>query len=580
LRRIGLTLALICAAAVGLAASATGDDAHTYFVELDNAFGVASGNEVRVAGVTAGTVTDLDVNSSKRAVVKVELSGPVSVLGENTICRSRPQSLIGEYFLDCTPKGPPIEVPDLSDDERVESPDIPVTQTRQTVQYDLVLDTLRMPFRQRLTLLINEFGTALAGNGGNLNAAIRRGAPALEQTRKVTKLLASQNTTIRDLNVNAERIISRLADRREDVTRFIDEAKNTAEIAAGRRDDLSQDFALLDDFLAELQPTMADLNSLAVQGTPLAADLRGAAPGLATLSRNLPGFNRSATTGLKALGNASVVGRRALRKGQDELNQLAKSTKKAYPTALDLAKFLRDIDDPDRAVEVDARAARDTTRSAPTGYTGLEGLLNYVYYQAGAVNQFDEVGHILHFSIFEVGTGPCASYNPGTYNGQVGVPDADGSAATTRFSRANRCVAWLGDSQPDINEPLNLPPYDPSVCPDGSTDTSLCDPAASRSASADGGARARARGDDAPSVVPQDEDGAAQGTSTTPAPEIPEAPTSPGGDPGLPDGGGGPLLPDIGDILGQQGVQRGRGGTPGPAAAAGNRDLLGFLFGG
>ena len=67
-----------------------------------------------------------------------------------------------------------------SDDERVEDPDIPVEQTRQTVQNDLVQSGLRQPFRERLTLIINEFGTALAGNPENLNAAIRRGAPALD----------------------------------------------------------------------------------------------------------------------------------------------------------------------------------------------------------------------------------------------------------------------------------------------------------------------------------------------------------------------------------------------------------------
>ena len=126
---------------------------------------------------------------------------------------------------------------------------------------------------------------------------------------------------------------------------------------------------------------MIELDNLAVQGTPLAADLRGAAPGLTTLSRNLPAFNRSATTGLQALGRASVTGRSALRKGRDEIKQLGKSAKKSFATADDLTKFLRDIDDPNRAVEVDARAARDSGRKAPTGYTGMEGLLNYVYYQ-------------------------------------------------------------------------------------------------------------------------------------------------------------------------------------------------------
>ena len=586
MRRLLVIAALIAATVAGLAASAAGDDQHTYFIEFDNAFGLTNGSEVKVAGVSAGTVTDLDVNASKRAVVKVELSGPVSVLGEDTICRSQPQSLIAEYFIDCTPKGPPIEVPDLSDDERVQNPDIPVGQTRQTVQNDLVLNTLRLPFRERLTLLINEFGTALAGNGENLNKAIRRGAPALEQTRQVTRILADQNTTIRDLNVNADRILAKLAERRQDVTRFIEEAKNTAEIANTRRDDLSQNFALLDDFLAQLGPTMNELDNLAVQGTPLAADLRGAAPGLTTLSRNLPAFNRSATTGLQALGRASVTGRSALRKGRDEIKQLGKSAKKSFATADDLTKFLRDIDDPNRAVEVDARAARDSGRKAPTGYTGMEGLLNYLYYQTLAINQYDEVGHLLHFSIFEVGTAPCSEYNAGMYHGQVGVPNADGSAATTDVRQANRCVAWLGDNQPDINEPLNLPPYDPSVCPDGSTDTSLCDPAGTLT----GGARVRSSGTGggdgtAPAGgAPGSESGDsgtspdapdAPGTPDVPVPTVPTVPTPPGGGPAAPEGGNGPLLPDLGNILGRSNSSGGER----RAAAAGNRDLLGYLFG-
>ena len=83
------------------------NDEHTYFIELDNAFGLTDGSQVKVAGVAAGTVTDLNVNSRKRAVLEVTLSGPVSTLGEDTICRSEPQSLIAEYFVDCTPKGPP-----------------------------------------------------------------------------------------------------------------------------------------------------------------------------------------------------------------------------------------------------------------------------------------------------------------------------------------------------------------------------------------------------------------------------------------------------------------------------------------
>ena len=604
MRRLAATFALIAtAAAVFLASSATGDDTHTYYLELDNAFGLVDGSEVKVAGVSAGNVTKLDINSDKRAVLQVQLSGPVAVLGEDTVCSTQPQSLIAEYFVDCTPKGPPIEEQDLSDEEHLENPDIPVEQTRQTVQNDLVLSTMREPFRERLTLLINEFGTGLAGNAENLNDAIRRGAPALEETEKVFNLLASQNTLIRDLNVDSDTIISRLNERREDVVDFIEEAENTAAISASRREDLSQNFALLDDFLAELRPTMVELNTVATTGTPLAADLRRAAPGLTTLSRNLPDFNVSATDAVVSLGKTSVVGRRALLRGRDEIRVLGEASKSSFSVADNLAKFLRDIDDPNRAVQTDIRANDETGRRGETGYTGMEGLLNYLYYQTLAINQYDEIGHLLHFSIFEVGEGPCAEYNAGEYDPdgpgpqepQPGVPNADGSAATTNVLEANRCVAWLGPNQPGLNQDLNLPPYDPSVCPEGSNDLELCNPA---------GTSTLARG----RVTPSDPSGLG-----SPAGE--DAVTPPrGGDPSAPDAGGGggdgstgsdtgtgsvpgtgSTLPDPGedvpvpedpggiadditDGLGlppstTQGLPRGGG------SSSANSDLLGYLFG-
>jgi hypothetical protein len=118
------------------------------------------------------------------------------------------------------------------------------------------------------------------------------------------------------------------------------------------------------------------------------------------------------------------------------------------------------------------------------GYTGLEALLNYVYYQAGALNQYDQYGHLLHFSLFDVGASPCGSYNagdnpsdnappPGGHS--IGVPKA-GGGTTTSFSQADPCVSWLGPTQPGINQNIGAPRYDKSVCPDGSKDTSLCDP--------------------------------------------------------------------------------------------------------
>jgi virulence factor Mce-like protein len=553
MRRIALLTALLAALAAWLTSLAGADDTHTYHIQMYNAFGIVNGSNVRIAGVNAGTVTDLGITPQKRADLTVETSGPLGVLGKQTRCASQPQSLIAEYFLTCNPKGPLL--PDGGT--------IPASQVSETVQPDLLQNTLREPYKDRLALLINEFGTALAGNPKDLNQAIRLGSPALRKLEAALRILADENRTIRDLSGNADRIVTQLANRRQDIIHFIQHARDTAAIAASRRADLSTDFDRLDNFLAQLRPTLASLGSLTDAQTPLLNNLRLAAPGLNTLALKLPAFNSAANRSLTSLGKAAVVGRPALIQGKDEIQALAKSGKNAYPAVNTLDKFLLDLDTPKRAVEIDRRAAKDTGRTGTKagtkntmGYTGFEGLLNYAYYQTGALNQFDQYGHLLHFSLFDVGASPCTqSYNAGDNpadnvpppgNHTIGVPNKHGSGTTTSINNANACVAWLGPTQPGINQNIGSPPYDPSVCPSGSTDLSLCNPAGSGAASRRGAA--------GPSAGGTAGSGTGQGATGATGPTGPTGPTGttgltpPSGPPGT--GTNGETGKRLRDILG------------------------------
>jgi ABC-type transporter Mla subunit MlaD len=482
MRRIGLTLLLIAAGtAAWMVASASAGSTRTYEVELDNAFGLVNGSEVRVAGVKAGTVKSLDVNADKKAVITVEVDSKFGEFKSDATCSSEPQSLIAEYFLDCQPgqSSQPLQGP------------VPVAQTTGTVPNDLVQNILREPYKRGLQLLINEFGTALTGNAENLNAAILRGAPALRQLKTTLDILGAQNKTIADLNFNSDTIVAQLNNRREDVVNFIKEAGKTASISAERRAALGETFKLLPDFLAELQPTMRQLGNVAEQGKPLLTDLHKSSHRLTVFSQLLPPFNNATAPALTTLGSAAQVGTTALIKGQDEINQLRASTTNASSAADLVNQFFDSLSNPQNIVEEDRRARADLSLQpgeadrrinllnqktgggvTEPGYTGMEGLLNYVYYQTGALNQFDQIGHLLHFALYDVQTSPCASFNAGpTYpNGGTDPKTAD------------HCVAVLGDNQPGIgqNGPTGgLPRYDNSVCPQGSTDLSICDPAIS-----------------------------------------------------------------------------------------------------
>ena len=569
-RLLTIACALLAAGTTALVASATADDTHTYRVELDNAFGLVTDSEVRIAGVPAGVVADLDINKAKRAVVTIEISGELSSLRESATCSAEPQSLIAEYFLDCQPG--------TRGDYLPEDGLIPVrseeygNQTFTTVQNDVVNNTFREPFKDRFALLLNEFGTALAGNPDNLNEAIRRGAPALRALDSALAILARQNSTIAQLNVDSDRIISRLTDRRDDVIDFIENANDASTASAAVRGDLARNFELLPGFLQELRPALAALGNLAEQQTPLLADLNAAAPQLNRLTRTLPPFNAAAEPATRTLGTAANYGRRALTRARDEIRALRQTARRSFDPVDELANFLIDLDDPNRAVENDIRAARDTGRSNPTGYTGMEGLLNYVYYQAGAINQFDSIGHLLHFTILEFEAGPCGHYNAGPT-----VP-ASGGGETRSAANKHRCVSWVGPNQFGINKGVNVEPYHPSACPDGSSHPNLCDSnarniaiAPSESGRSNDGVR---DGSDAEGT----EDGGEAGGETG-EPEDGAEPPLPGeelpeGVPGLPEIPGLPTDPDAtGDPTGVTDLEDLLGVSAG-SPQAGDEDVL------
>jgi ABC-type transporter Mla subunit MlaD len=456
-----------------------------------------------VAGVKAGTVTGLDITPQKTALVTFKVDSGFPEFKADASCSSEPQSLIAEYFLDCQPgvSSQPLEGP------------IPAARNKTTVQPDLAQNTLREPFKERLQLLINEFGTALDANGPNLNAAIRAGAPALQQLKQVLNILGQQNHTIAELNTNADAIFAQLNNRREDVVHFIDNAGRTASISAERSADLSKNFNLLDDFLAELQPTMDQLGKLATYQTPLLTDLHAAAPGLNKLAINLPSFNNGTRQSLQSLGGAAQVGKVALANSKEEIAALNQTSTKAYPAADQVAKFLESISDPKNAVEEDCDARHDL-RDQPgeadrrvqlldqklgvglhgsqsvcgagsgngnPGYSGMEGLLNYAYTQANSLNLFDQLGHGLTLTLVAApGADPTCQFQTGPE-----VP-AEGGGTTTDPQHFAECAGILGNKQPGINYGTNpsglfgtLHAYDKSVCPEGSTRKAICDPSVS-----------------------------------------------------------------------------------------------------
>jgi virulence factor Mce-like protein len=431
MRRVFTSLVLICAATafVVLSAGAGGSSGeHKYWVELDNAFGLIKGGDLKIAGVRAGKITELKLDKkTNRALIgfKITRNGFGS-LRTDVHCDSRPQSLIGEYFVDCKPGTAPTELKSGST--------IPVSHTTSTVGPDLVNDILRRPYHERLALLINELGAGVAGNGKNLNDAIRRAAPALRETDKVLEILGKQDVTLRDLATNADKVIGALAANHKNVGRWVKASRGAAVDSASRAAAIREGFRRLPGFLKQLQPTMAALGATADAQTPALRNLNASAKQLKNFFDNLGDFSQASTPAFKALGKAAGVGDQAVIAAKPAITELRRFTRGTPELAKNLDIVLKHLDDPQYNAEIDARAAKATGRAAPTGYTGLESLLTYVYDQTEAINIFDQNSHILKISLIPPNQ-ECADY-------------ADAAAAKKLYKE---CGSYLGPNQPGIN---------------------------------------------------------------------------------------------------------------------------------
>ena len=427
MRRAAIAIFVVALIGAGVltTAGAGGEDGGTrYKIVFDNAFGVVEQADFKVAGVAVGAIESLDVSrDDARAIIEVSVTDKgFGALTDKARCSIQPQSLIGEYFVDCQPG---------DGRELANNGTIPVEQTESPIPADLVTNVMRRPYRERFSIILGELGAGLAARGDDLNETIRRALPALKETERVLEVLATNRRTLQALTRDSATVMRVLGRRRDDVGRFIVESKDLAQTTAVRRAELRETFQRFPGFLDELEPTMRDLGTASQRLTPTFADLRAAAPSLTGLLQTLRPFTSALSPALTSLGQTGRTGRRAAREASSLVALLGELGEDSPEMANNLSIILRDLDDRSRAI------APDPDSPGGKGYTGLEAILQYVFDQSLALNIFDQRGYSLKLNAL---INECSDYT-------------DGAEARGDMERYARCTQALGPNQPGITTP-------------------------------------------------------------------------------------------------------------------------------
>ncbi len=443
IRRLLLAAAVVAAIVAVVLLVSGGGESGGYRIRavFDNGGFMVSGEQVRVAGANVGEIEEVNVSmpgetvaykngkpveKPGKAIIVMNITDPgFQDFRQDATCLIRPQSLIGEKFVDCRPtlprspgQEPPPALKQIPDGEPGEGEYLlPLGSNGTSVDPDLINDIQTLPYAQRFRLIFNELGAGLAGRGEDLEVLVKRANPVLRDVDRAFGILSAQRNQLAQLASDSEEILGPLSRERAHVAGFIANSGAAAEASAEKGPELEEALQKFPTFLREFRKTMVSLKSFSDAGAPLFEDFGTAAPSLTDATRTLTPFSEALTVALKSLGNAGEASGPYFAKADPVVRKAATLAKSGVVPTRELASLL-----------VNLKKTK-----------GWDGLTNLIYNSTASLNGFDQYGHFgrtrvtlstcLEYAARPAGTegGGCAArFNgPGVAEGEASTSAAD-----------------------------------------------------------------------------------------------------------------------------------------------------------
>ena len=343
---------------------------------------------------------------------------------QDASCQIRPQSLIGEKFVDCrptlprspgTPPPPPLkQIP--SGQAGAGEYLLPLGSSGTSVDPDLINDIQTLPYAQRFRLIFNELGAGFAGRGEDLEVLIKRANPFLRDVDRLFGVLSGQRDRLAQLAADSDAILQPLARERTHVAGFLSNAGASAQATAERGADLEASLRKFPTFLREFRATMRSLQGFSDAATPVFADLGKAAPSLTDATRTLTPFSEATTVALKSLGETGEAAGPIFREAEPIVSKTTQLSKSAVVSTSELASLFTSL---------------KKTK-------GWDGLVELIYNSTATLNGFDQYGH---FGRTLVTLTNCLDYEPAS----IGA-----SGCVANFNGPNASGTGAGASSADL----------------------------------------------------------------------------------------------------------------------------------
>jgi phospholipid/cholesterol/gamma-HCH transport system substrate-binding protein len=443
---VGLLVVVVAAVAVVRTVHPGRPSGYLVRAIFQNASFVTAGEQVKVAGVTVGTIHAVQLTDRNRAAVVLSITNRRFVpFRDDAHCDIGLESLLGEQYVQCDPTAarpadasPPTALALIRSGAGAGEHLLPMSGTTTPVGFDLLLDMNRLPLLERLRLLISGLGVGLDANGHALNTALQRSNPALEQTDRVIAVLAAQNRTIARLTDESSQILAPLSAQRAHLGGFLQHAGEVAAASASESSAIKANLVDLPAFLRRLRPAATRLTRLASEGAPALRQLNDHATQIDTAVGTLGPLARRATPALVSLGAVADRGRTVFPAAHTAAKDLLALANPLVPVARDIAGTASSFD----------RAG------------GIEDAMRFIYYYTGAVNGEDSLGHYVR-TLLQIGS--CSPRSPSAIPGCQATYNALSSTGSSSDVVRGTSIAAPAAENPIVSAALRSVASDPTL---------------------------------------------------------------------------------------------------------------------
>ena len=298
IRRAAAAAALaVAVVAVAYVLFAGDGESYTVTARFENASQLVKGNEVQVAGKAIGTVEDIQLAPNGGADVDLVITDPEYTplrRGTTAIVRLTSLSGVANRFVDlhlAPGDRPAIE----------ENGQIGTEQTTSAVELDQLLDTLDKRTRTDLQGVIQGFGKQYDGRVREAQRGWLYLNPSLISTSRLFSELTRDTPAFEQFIVASSKLVTNLADRREDLAGLVDDLADTTGAIGREKDALADAIGQLPPFMRRANTTFVNLRAAIDDLRPLIRESKPVTPQLRRFLAELRPLARDARPTLRDL---------------------------------------------------------------------------------------------------------------------------------------------------------------------------------------------------------------------------------------------------------------------------------------